>query len=84
MILQQRRHRIHLSHFHSYVSAYFTTKETVGELEQAILLAQEQAKESKDAQIVEQDCLEHLFIVFPSGSICLYRLVGDYEIDNNA
>jgi hypothetical protein len=72
---------IHLSHLHRYVSAYETNKTTLEDLEQDIQIALLEAKQHGPV-IVQQDCLEHIFIVFPSGTIGLYRLVGNYEVYN--
>jgi hypothetical protein len=80
MKLRQKESVVHLSHFHRYVSAYETTTESVGELGRDIANAIEVARRTKKAQIVDQDCLEHVFIVYPSGAICLYRKVGSYTV----
>jgi len=79
MRLKLKEEVIHLSHLHRYVSSYATNKETIENLQQDILVALE-VSEQYGPQIVEQDCLEHIFVVFPSGIISLYRKVGDYEV----
>lgn len=70
----------HISHFHHFVSAYETNKEMVDKLIEMIDDALKTAKGSLEPVIVEQDCLEHIFVVYPSGTIGLYRIVGRYEV----
>ena len=72
--------KTHLSLFHHLVSSYQTNDETVKGLEGMLKSAIEIAKSTKEAQIVEQDSLEHIFVVYPSGTVCLYREVGSYEV----
>lgn len=72
--------KTHLSHFHPLVSAYETNDETIKDLEQSISDAIRKAKENTQPIIVDQDSIEHIFIVWPSGKISLYREVGCYEI----
>lgn len=79
MRLKLKDEIIHLSHLHRCVSAYHTDPETVGYLQQDIVAALAKSKQH-GAIIVEQDCLEHIFVVFPSGTIGLYRKVGSYEV----
>jgi len=80
MLLKQKSQIIHLSHLHRYVSAYSTDRETIESLQQDILAALTESKQQNRAIIVEQDCLEHIFVIFPSGTISLYRNVGSYEV----
>lgn len=73
-----------LSHFHRLVSAYHISEELVEALAVSLEEAQKEARQSGESIIVEQDCLEHLFIVFPSGNVGLYRSVGTYQIVERA
>lgn len=75
---------IHLSHFHRLVSAYVTSEESLADLEHKIIVAIREARLLNERRIVEQDCIEHIFVVFPSGTIALYREVGCYEVWNDS
>ena len=71
---------IHLSHFHKFVSAYESSKEMVEDLAEDIRMAVKKAKETKEAIIVCQDNSDHVFIVWPRGSISLMAERKRFEI----
>lgn len=72
--------KTHLSHFHILVSAYATCKENVDDLAVAIRAGQQQARASREDVIVDQDGMDHIFVVHPSGRVSLYRQVGIYDV----
>jgi hypothetical protein len=63
------------------VSAYESSPERVKDLAEALELAVLNAKACGSSIIVDQDSLEHIFVVFPSGNIGLYRQCGMYEVE---
>ncbi len=68
-----------LSHFHRLVSAYQTNDESVEDLAVELEKAVQIAREKCESVVVDQDCLDHVFIVHPN-AIGLYRLVSTWEV----
>ena len=84
MYLKQKpEHKVHISHLHHFVSAYETNEENVKWLEDMIKEALKVAREKTESQIVDQDCLEHIFVCYPFGTVSLYRRIADYEVIND-
>jgi hypothetical protein len=81
MRLVSKAQTIHLSHLHHLVSSYESSPERVKDLAEALELAILNAKACGSSIIVDQDCLDHIFVCFPSGSIGLYKQCGKYEIE---
>lgn len=73
-------HKVHIGNFMHLVSAYKPSKDKMEELWNDLQEAVEIAKRSRKSQIVEQDSLDFLFIVYPSGAVGLYGRMGLYEI----
>ena len=69
-----------LSQFHSLVSAYETVPENVERLALDLEHAIVQAKASTKSVVVDHDCLEHVFIVHPSGAVTLYREISSWTL----
>ncbi len=81
MILTHRKEAdTHLSHIHRLVSAYATNDKTVADLSCAISWAKKEAKKQRESIVVCQDCLEHILVIHPSGTISLYRQISDWEV----
>ncbi len=76
--------KLHISHLHKYVSAYFDTKEGVESLVEDIEEALERAMVTGQAQIVDQDG-EMCFHVYSTGMLTLmvpwkrYRIIREGE-----
>ena len=83
MILVQDTSRAHLSHYFNLVSAYHLNHENLDRLMESIREATIKAKETSEGVIVEQDCLEHIFVVHPSGAISLYACMGTFTIEDD-
>lgn len=83
MVLVQDTSRAHISHYFNLVSAYHLNPENLDRLMELIREATVKAKETREGVIVEQDCLEHIFVVHPSGAISLYACMGTFTIEDN-
>jgi hypothetical protein len=56
--------------------------ENVARLIEQISEAVVTAKKNTQSVIVEQDCLEHILVVHPSGVVSLYACMGTYSIED--
>jgi len=82
IVLVQDTSRVHISHYFNLVSAYHLNPENLDRLVESIREAIVKAKETGEGVIVEQDCLEHIFVVHPSGAISLYACMGTFTMEN--
>lgn len=82
IVLVQDTSRCHISHYFNLVSAYHLSPENLDRLVESICEAVTKAKETGEGVIVEQDCLEHIFVVHPSGAISLYARMGTFTMEN--
>lgn len=80
MYLVTEAERCHLSHYFHLVSAYELCQERLDDLIRDIEEAQKKAKETYESIVVEQDCLEHIMLVHPSGRVSLYACMGTFNI----
>ena len=82
MILIRDTEKMHISHIFNLVSAYHLNHENVARLIEQINEAVVTAKKNTQSVIVEQDCLEHILVVRPSGVVSLYACMGTYSIED--
>jgi len=82
MILVRDTEKMHVSHIFNLVSAYHLNHENVARLIDQINEAVVTAKKNTQSVIVEQDCLEHILVVHPSGAISLYARMGTFTMEN--
>ena len=79
-LVPNRTTPMHVSHFFHLISAYEMCQERFEWIYQLIREGIKKAEKTHESQIVDDDCMEHILICHPAGTISLYREIGCYKI----